>query len=200
MFAKMNEMLGLAIEVQDGTHAAGPPQCWCRKPLPGLGVPPIHRHHLDPARCIYVGDGSRTPATRSDWDFNTVLRDSSSATTRSAGLEACRPRAGRKRLRHASVLHSRAASRLAESRGRAGGASRHKQASRGPRRIRRWAGGRPCGARSEAVRSDQKSAKSQALLCRVHPAMARWTPSGDGIAVTGVPDVTTTHAICRLAE
>jgi Aldo/keto reductase family len=39
-------------------HGAGPPQCWCRKPLPGLGVLLIHRHQLDPAKCLYVGDGS----------------------------------------------------------------------------------------------------------------------------------------------
>jgi diketogulonate reductase-like aldo/keto reductase/histidinol phosphatase-like enzyme/predicted kinase len=57
VFAKMNELLGLAIEVEYCTHAAGPPQCWCRKPLPGLGVLLIHRHHLDPARCLYVADG-----------------------------------------------------------------------------------------------------------------------------------------------
>jgi aryl-alcohol dehydrogenase-like predicted oxidoreductase/histidinol phosphatase-like enzyme/predicted kinase len=57
VFAKMNELLGLAIEVEYCAHAAGPPQCWCRKPLPGLGVLLIHRHHLDAASCIYVGDG-----------------------------------------------------------------------------------------------------------------------------------------------
>ena len=57
VFAKMNELLGLAIEVEYCPHAAGPPLCWCRKPLPGLGVLLIHRHHLDPARCLYVGDG-----------------------------------------------------------------------------------------------------------------------------------------------
>lgn len=38
-------------------HAAGPPRCWCRKPLPGLGVLMMHRHGFDPARSIYVGDG-----------------------------------------------------------------------------------------------------------------------------------------------
>jgi HAD superfamily hydrolase (TIGR01662 family) len=59
LFANMNEQLGLTIEVEYCAHAAGPPQCWCRKPLPGLGVLLIHRHHLDPARCIYVGDGSQ---------------------------------------------------------------------------------------------------------------------------------------------
>ena len=57
VFAKMNELLGLAIEVEHCPHPAGPPQCWCRKPLPGLGVLLIHRHNLDPARCLYVGEG-----------------------------------------------------------------------------------------------------------------------------------------------
>jgi len=57
IFARMNELLGLSIEVEYCTHAAGPPRCWCRKPLPGLGGLLIHRHRLDPARCIYVGDG-----------------------------------------------------------------------------------------------------------------------------------------------
>src|SRR4029450_11043038 len=34
---------------------------------------------------------------------------------------------------------------------------------------------------------DQKFVIIQALLCRVHPAIARWVPSGDGVAATGVP-------------
>ena len=59
VFARMNELLGLAIEVEYCPHAAGPPQCWCRKPLPGLGVLLMHRHNLDPAACTYVGDGSQ---------------------------------------------------------------------------------------------------------------------------------------------
>ena len=57
-FAWMNEQLGLPIEIEYCPHAAGPPRCWCRKPLPGLGVLLIHRHQLDPAACIYVGDGT----------------------------------------------------------------------------------------------------------------------------------------------
>jgi Histidinol phosphatase and related phosphatases len=57
VFATMNERLGLAIEVNYCPHAAGPPQCWCRKPLPGLGVLLMRRHSLDPARCLYVADG-----------------------------------------------------------------------------------------------------------------------------------------------
>ncbi len=57
----MNELLGLDIEVGYCPHAAGPPRCWCRKPLPGLGVLFIHRHRLDPERCIYVGAGTQDP-------------------------------------------------------------------------------------------------------------------------------------------
>jgi len=57
VFSRMNELLGVTIDVEYCPHAAGPPQCWCRKPLPGLGVLLIHRYHLDPARCVYVGDG-----------------------------------------------------------------------------------------------------------------------------------------------
>jgi histidinol phosphatase-like enzyme len=57
VFAKMAEALRLSIEVDHCPHGAGPPQCWCRKPLPGLGVLLIHRHRLDPANCLYVGDG-----------------------------------------------------------------------------------------------------------------------------------------------
>jgi aryl-alcohol dehydrogenase-like predicted oxidoreductase/histidinol phosphatase-like enzyme/predicted kinase len=61
VFARMRELLSVSIEVEFCPHAAGPPACWCRKPLPGLGVLLIHRHQLDPARCIYVGAGTQDP-------------------------------------------------------------------------------------------------------------------------------------------
>jgi len=61
VFARLNECLGLSIEVELCPHAAGPPRCWCRKPLPGLGVLFLHRHKLDPAQCIYVGAGPQDP-------------------------------------------------------------------------------------------------------------------------------------------
>ena len=61
IFASLAEMLGVGIEVAYCPHAAGPPTCWCRKPLPGLGVLFIERYHLDPARCIYVGSGPQDP-------------------------------------------------------------------------------------------------------------------------------------------
>ncbi|HJU42665.1 MAG TPA: aldo/keto reductase [Vicinamibacterales bacterium] len=52
---------GLSIDFDYCPHGAGPPRCWCRKPLPGLGVAAIHRHRLDPARCLYIGDGPLDP-------------------------------------------------------------------------------------------------------------------------------------------
>ena len=61
VFARMQELLSLAIDVEYCPHPAGPPACWCRKPLPGLAVLLIHRHQLDPARCIYVGAGPQDP-------------------------------------------------------------------------------------------------------------------------------------------
>jgi len=56
-FARMREQLGVAIEILYCPHGAGAPTCWCRKPLPGLGVVFIQRHQLDPSQCIYVGAG-----------------------------------------------------------------------------------------------------------------------------------------------
>jgi aryl-alcohol dehydrogenase-like predicted oxidoreductase/predicted kinase/histidinol phosphatase-like enzyme len=61
IFARMNDLLGTRIEIEFCPHAAGPPRCWCRKPLPGLGVLFVHRHRLDPAQCMYVGDGPQDP-------------------------------------------------------------------------------------------------------------------------------------------
>jgi aryl-alcohol dehydrogenase-like predicted oxidoreductase/predicted kinase len=52
---------GLSITFDCCTHEAGPPRCWCRKPLPGLGVAAIHRHQLDAARCLYIGGGPLDP-------------------------------------------------------------------------------------------------------------------------------------------
>jgi histidinol phosphatase-like enzyme/predicted kinase len=58
-FARMRVQLGIDIEVDYCPHAGGPPKCWCRKPLPGLGVVFIERHGLDPSQCIYVGTGAQ---------------------------------------------------------------------------------------------------------------------------------------------
>jgi diketogulonate reductase-like aldo/keto reductase len=46
-------------------HAAGPPSCWCRPPLPGLPLAFAREHGIDPARSLLVGTGPahRTLAT-----------------------------------------------------------------------------------------------------------------------------------------
>jgi aryl-alcohol dehydrogenase-like predicted oxidoreductase/predicted kinase len=46
-------------------HAAGPPTCWCRPPLPGLPLAFARAHGVDPARSILVGasPAHRTLAT-----------------------------------------------------------------------------------------------------------------------------------------
>lgn len=46
-------------------HAAGPPRCWCRPPLPGLPLAFAHRHRVDPSRSVLVGSSPahRTLAT-----------------------------------------------------------------------------------------------------------------------------------------
>lgn len=56
-FAAECERLGLDMDIECCPHEAGPPRCWCRKPLPGLGVIFVKRYRLDPARCVYVGTG-----------------------------------------------------------------------------------------------------------------------------------------------
>ena len=61
VFARMNELAGLSMEIAHCPHAAGPPRCWCRKPLPGLGVTFVQRHRLDPAQCLYIGGGAQDP-------------------------------------------------------------------------------------------------------------------------------------------
>jgi aryl-alcohol dehydrogenase-like predicted oxidoreductase/histidinol phosphatase-like enzyme len=71
VFSRTKELLGVMIEIAYCPHPAGPPVCWCRKPLPGLGVGFIERYKLDPAQCIYVGTGNQDPgfARRLGFEF-----------------------------------------------------------------------------------------------------------------------------------
>jgi aryl-alcohol dehydrogenase-like predicted oxidoreductase/histidinol phosphatase-like enzyme/predicted kinase len=61
VFARMRERLDVSIDVDYCPHGAGPAACWCRKPLPGLGVLLVERHRLDPRQCVYVGTGVQDP-------------------------------------------------------------------------------------------------------------------------------------------
>ena len=55
IFARTHQLLGLDVDHVWCPHGDGAPVCWCRKPLPGLGVVLIERHGLDPARGVYIG-------------------------------------------------------------------------------------------------------------------------------------------------
>lgn len=55
-FVRTIERLGVDIEVGFCPHNPAPIDCWCRKPMPGLGVDYIERHRLDRAQTIMVGD------------------------------------------------------------------------------------------------------------------------------------------------
>lgn len=65
-FAATRAALDLPIEFDACTHAAGPPTCWCRKPLPGLILQFACRHGIDLRRSLLVADSAadRTLATR----------------------------------------------------------------------------------------------------------------------------------------
>lgn len=77
-FASLRDRTGLDIEIEYCPHGAGPPRCWCRKPLPGLGVLLIHRHRLDPAQCVYVGGGAADPGFARKLGFSYRRHDSRS--------------------------------------------------------------------------------------------------------------------------
>ena len=67
-FARTIELLDLPVaEVMYCPHPAFPVGCFCRKPLPGLGVSLIQRHRLAREHLIMVGDMD------SDQDFARAL-------------------------------------------------------------------------------------------------------------------------------
>jgi hypothetical protein len=58
---RLAELLGLPIAIARCMHPAGPPVCWCRKPLPGLALVLARTHGFDLSRSVHVGKG---PADR----------------------------------------------------------------------------------------------------------------------------------------
>ena len=71
-FDRLRDELGVGLDIVYCPHAGGPPECWCRKPMPGLGVELVLRHRLDAARCLYVGQGGmdRGFAQRIGFEFH----------------------------------------------------------------------------------------------------------------------------------
>lgn len=56
LFNYTNKQLGLDIEYQFCPHQSNPISCYCRKPMPGLGVDFIIKHKLNRKETIFVGD------------------------------------------------------------------------------------------------------------------------------------------------
>ena len=65
-FGLVRERLGLPIEIACCPHDAGPPVCWCRKPIPGSIIEFALRHHVAFSQSILVGNAAadRTLAQR----------------------------------------------------------------------------------------------------------------------------------------
>jgi histidinol-phosphate phosphatase family protein len=55
-FERTNALLGVSIEYAFCPHDPAPIGCYCRKPMPGLGVAFIEKYKLDPAQTVMVGD------------------------------------------------------------------------------------------------------------------------------------------------
>jgi aryl-alcohol dehydrogenase-like predicted oxidoreductase/histidinol phosphatase-like enzyme len=65
-FERTRELLDLPIDFAYCPHPAGPPVCWCRKPLPGLLLEFMHRRGIAAGRSVMVGRAAadRTLADR----------------------------------------------------------------------------------------------------------------------------------------
>lgn len=55
--AHLAELLGAALPIAACVHPAGPPVCWCRKPMPGLALVLAKRLDLDLSKSVHVGQG-----------------------------------------------------------------------------------------------------------------------------------------------
>jgi hypothetical protein len=65
-FVRLVELLGVACDFACCPHEAGPPVCWCRKPIPGSALEFAARRGVALARSIVVGSSQadRTMAER----------------------------------------------------------------------------------------------------------------------------------------
>jgi aryl-alcohol dehydrogenase-like predicted oxidoreductase/predicted kinase len=66
LLAAIRERVPAIADAIACVHPAGPPVCWCRKPVPGMGLVLARAHDLDLAASIHVGRAAadRTFATR----------------------------------------------------------------------------------------------------------------------------------------
>lgn len=69
---KLRGALGFPLVVEVCPHPPGPPKCWCRRPLPGLGLLLEHRHQLDLSRSYLVGQGAANAGFASRLGMKTI--------------------------------------------------------------------------------------------------------------------------------
>jgi histidinol-phosphate phosphatase family protein len=74
-FKHTNKLLGLDIDYKFCPHGFFPQVCYCRKPIPGLGVEFIEKYKLNPAQCIMVGDRTTDKTFASRCGFKFVKAD-----------------------------------------------------------------------------------------------------------------------------
>lgn len=71
LFNHTNKLLGVDIEYRFCSHQSAPISCYCRKPMPGIGVEFILKHKLNRKECIFVGDMTtdKTFAARAGFQY-----------------------------------------------------------------------------------------------------------------------------------
>jgi histidinol phosphatase-like enzyme len=75
-FERTKGLLEMDAEFAYCPHPAGPPVCWCRKPLPGLILQFAFRHRLALHQCTLIGrsQADRTLATRIGMQYESLSR------------------------------------------------------------------------------------------------------------------------------
>ena len=69
---RLSELLGVSIRAAHCAHPAGPPVCWCRKPLPGLALWLAHAHGLAHEFCVGSGAADKGFARRAGVPFHDI--------------------------------------------------------------------------------------------------------------------------------
>jgi hypothetical protein len=74
-FTELRCALGVEIDIACCPHDAGPPICWCRKPLPGSVLEFARRRNVDLTRSLVVGASvaDRTMAERLGAQYQAAL-------------------------------------------------------------------------------------------------------------------------------
>ena len=72
LIARLSELVGVPIRAAHCAHPAGPPVCWCRKPLPGLALWLAQAHGLAHELCVGSGAADKGFARRAGVPYHDV--------------------------------------------------------------------------------------------------------------------------------